>query len=535
MNNIKILDCTLRDGGYYNNWDFNSDLVNNYLNVMSKLGIDYVEIGLRSNINTKFQGPFAYCTDQFLDTLEIPKNIKLGVMINASELLSQNVFDLKKLNKLVSKNEKHSRFKLIRIASHYHEFEEACNAIAILKKLGYEVGINIMQIAQLTKHEVVNISKLSNKNKPDILYFADSLGSMLPDDIIKIIKELRTFWFGDIGIHTHDNMSLSFSNSIAAINQGVNWIDATVTGMGRGPGNLRTEDILSYLTDKINIDSLVYLADLIENYFEPLKLKHKWGTNIFYFLTGKLGIHPTYMQKILADERYNNNDLINILDQLKDVDSKKYDKNTIINTTNNESFGTWKPYDSFKNKTVLIIGTGPSIQRHNEAIINFIESKKPIVLALNKQDNINKKYINYYIACNPIRMLADIEYYRNKDISLITPLFTISNKLIKKLDKAIIRDFGLKIDKSKFVFNENHCVVPYQMAVCYALSIANSGKASNIYMVGFDGYRDGDLRNNQMNEIIGLYHDNPNSLKLTTLTQTKYNLDSKSIYGNLNI
>ena len=119
---IKHLDCTLRDGGYYNNWDFDSNLVSDYLQSLDSLNVDFVEIGFRSLNNNSFKGGFAYSTDAFLKYLNIPKGLskKIGVMINGSEI-SEVQTQFKNLNKLFNSKSK-SPVSLVRIACHYHEF-----------------------------------------------------------------------------------------------------------------------------------------------------------------------------------------------------------------------------------------------------------------------------------------------------------------------------------------------------------------------------------------------------------------------------
>ena len=121
-NELKILDCTLRDGGYYNNWNFSTNLINKYLKVMSDIKVDYVEIGFRSQEKKEFRGACAYSTDEFLSNLQIPKNLKIAVMINAAELIrnkseKKNIIALKTL----FKKSKFSKIKLVRIASHFSE------------------------------------------------------------------------------------------------------------------------------------------------------------------------------------------------------------------------------------------------------------------------------------------------------------------------------------------------------------------------------------------------------------------------------
>ena len=99
LNKVKVLDCTLRDGGYYNNWDFSSQIAQDYLNAMSKSGIKFVELGFRSLSKKGFKGPNWYTTESYIDSLSVPKNISLGVMVNVFEITSHHL-GLKKNNRL---------------------------------------------------------------------------------------------------------------------------------------------------------------------------------------------------------------------------------------------------------------------------------------------------------------------------------------------------------------------------------------------------------------------------------------------------
>lgn len=240
---MKILDCTLRDGGYYNSWDFSQELVEQYLEAMSAAGVDIVELGLRSLKNSGFKGAAAFTTDDFIRSLPIPEGLTVGVMLNASELVDLTT-QTEVLETLFPVSAQESPVDLVRIASHVYEFEAALQAVNWLTSKGYRVGFNLMQIADRTEEEVINLARLAKEYPLDALYFADSMGSMYPEDVSKIIGWLRTHWQGALGIHTHDNMSLALSNTKRAIREGVTWVDATVTGMGRGPGNARTEELV---------------------------------------------------------------------------------------------------------------------------------------------------------------------------------------------------------------------------------------------------------------------------------------------------
>ena len=312
---IKILDCTLRDGGYYNNWQFKKELINEYLKVMQLIKVDYVEIGFRFIDKIKTKGPCAYSEENFLKSLKIPENLKIGIMINAADYVySKDILSLVQKNFIIKKK---SIISLVRIACHSNELELIKPLVNWLKRSGYKVGINIMQIPELSFKEIKKSVLLIKKTKADILYFADSLGSLNSIKTRKIIKNIRLFWKGPMGIHTHDNMGKAMENSIAAINNSVEWIDSTVTGMGRGPGNTKTEyAILELKSKKLSNYKLVSLLKLIKDYFDPLKEKYKWGSNPYYYFAGLNSIHPSFVQEMLTSNFYNPRKYMALRDQL---------------------------------------------------------------------------------------------------------------------------------------------------------------------------------------------------------------------------
>ena len=213
-------------------------------------------------------------------------------MVNAADFINQS--DIITLAKSIFQPKKNSVISLVRIACHHYEVQAIIPLINWLKKLGYQVGVNIMQIPELSTKEIKNTILKVKKSKADILYFADSLGSLNASKTKKIIKDIRLNWKGPTGIHTHDNMGKALGNSIEAINNSVNWIDCTVSGMGRGPGNTQTEYlILELKRKKEKNENLVDLLNLIKKYFEPLKEKYKWGSNPFYYFAGLHSIHPS--------------------------------------------------------------------------------------------------------------------------------------------------------------------------------------------------------------------------------------------------
>ena len=531
---IKVLDCTLRDGGYYNSWDFPTDLINQYLEAMQAAGVDVVELGLRSLINKGFKGASAFTTDSFINSLAIPENLSIGVMINGSELVANEPID-SVLSKLFPLKAIDSPVDIVRIACHVHEFVNSLPACNWLKDRGYIVGFNLMQVVDQSQEEVEALSLEASKYPIDSLYFADSMGSMNPQQTSKIISWLRKYWQGPMGIHTHDNMGLALQNTLQAVNDGVTWLDSTVTGMGRGPGNARTEELVIEVADiKSKSINMVPLMSVIRSFFQPLKNKCSWGSNPYYYLAGKYGIHPTYIQEMMGDSRYSEEDILAAIEHLKVEGGKKFKLDTLDSTREfykGEPRGSWSPADVFADKEVLLLGTGPGVAEHRTALEAYIAKNNPIVIALNTQSSIAQSFISYRVACHPVRLLADCNAHAELPQSLITPASMLPDDVLYALKEKELLDYGLSIESGKFTFGKNSSSLPTSLVICYALSVIAAGKASKLLMAGFDGYGADDPRNSEMNKLLKLYGSQEGALELLSVIPTRYEIRSQSIYG----
>jgi len=533
MKKVNLVDCTLRDGGYYNNWNFDRGLVQEYLNSLNNLGVSYVEMGFRSFQSKDFKGPNWYTTDNYIKSFKIPRKLKVGVMVNAFELIS-HPSGLKKATNTLFSNKKFSRVDFVRLACHFPEFSKTLEAAKILKKKGYLVAVNFMQISECSEKEILDAGKLAEKVKIDILYFADSLGSMDNSYIKNIVKILKKNWRGDIGIHTHNNLGLALSNTTAAIKEGVSWVDSTVMGMGRGAGNAQTEYLILELDKfKNNFQNNVSLLRLIKLYFEPLFNKYKWGINSYYYLAGKFGIHPTYIQEML-NIKLNENEMIDSINHLKSYGATRYDVNLVRSEFQKPiklKQGSWSPKGKIKGREVLLVSSGPNLIEYKTEIENYITKYKPIVIALNSSTCINKNFINLYVGCNPLTLLSDIKKIKNLKTPLVMPKSILSKNLKIKFNSLKILDYGVGIKENKFDIYEKCSNIPKLYTVAYALSVATSGQPSRILLAGFDGYGSEDRRTKIVDNIFYLYSINKKAKKLLGITPSSYSFDTKSIYA----
>ena len=267
-NKIINLDCTFRDGGYYNNWFFKKSDIDFYIKNISKTKIKYIEIGFRF-FNSKNSGLTAYSSDKFIKSLKINNDLKIGVMINATDFILENKLEINRLKEVFPK---FNNLAFIRIAFHNKDLNKVAKITKFFSNKGPKIILNLMQISELNKINILKTLKVINKLNIDAFYIADSFGSLNPGYITNLSKILKRYCKLKLGFHAHDNLSLALKNAQKAIKENFTYIDSTILGMGRGAGNLRTEDIYPYLyeDDKIGIESLKKIKNKI---FKSLKKK----------------------------------------------------------------------------------------------------------------------------------------------------------------------------------------------------------------------------------------------------------------------
>ena len=533
-NQLKLLDCTLRDGGYYNSWDFDRDLVIKYLSSMTSSKVDYVEIGFRYLPDSKkYLGPYAYTTEDFLKSLNISSSLKLGVMINADEYLSTKDPSMT-INKNFLKAED-SSISLVRIAINFDKYKNSKVLIDSLKDLGYLVGLNLMQSHSKTDDELKKTSEEINSwKKLDILYFADSLGSMEAGDVDRITSIFKKEWSKELGIHTHNNKGFGLSNSIQAIKSGVNWVDATVTGMGRGAGNTSTENLL------LEMNSLDYhkgdplmLVETVEN-FQTLKDKYKWGTNIYYHYAALRKIHPTYVQSILSGDRYDSKQIFSALDSLSSKESSSYSLKKLeeaIYSSDTDSRGSWNPESWLEGKDVMLIGAGPSVETYKEEIVSLCEREGIVTFFLNTNKHLPNKIAKATIVSQVSRALSEFLEYEDASMPLIMPKERLA-AVVNISKKIEILDYGLQIEKGTFEFHDTFCNIETPLVTAYALGIMHRAGAKRIFLAGFDGYEGSDERNQETENALAMFKDLLGSPEVISITPTSYiNLTKSSIFS----
>ena len=294
---VKLLDCTIRDGGHLNGWNFTKECVEASYKAALAAGMDYFEVGYRFDNPKSEWGDFARCEDQFLFSfLQKSGKCKLSVMIDAGKCSLDKFQDCKPELTPIS---------VVRVATHPPKLEAAIELCEGLKAKGYEVFINFMAISEYNAEDFEKIKNWKNKDILEGACFADSFGAFVPDDVAYYGNKLRSLGLKNICFHSHNNLQLAFANTLRAISENFYCIDASIYGMGRGAGNLPAEIIIGYLnkTDEEKYNPVAYI-DVIEKFYLEKAQNTPWGYRIQSLVGGLKNIHPDIVNELFEKKNY---------------------------------------------------------------------------------------------------------------------------------------------------------------------------------------------------------------------------------------
>jgi len=532
-----ILDCTLRDGGYYNNWDFDPLVVSDYLKNISKAKINYVELGLRNFPKSGFLGAFAYTTEDFINTLNLPEGPTYGVMVDAKTILESGMPIEKAIDELFCPAEL-SKVELVRVAAHFNEVELSGPIVEHLKKLGYIVGYNLMQAGGKSDDIIADKARQAARWVGlDVLYFADSLGNMDSLEVQRIVKAIKTHWKGPMGIHTHNNMGKGLDNTLSAMDAGVTWLDATITGMGRGAGNTPTENLLAFLDKRNSSYNPKPIYELVIRHFESMQKECGWGSNLLYFLGAQNDVHPTYIQNLLSNPHFGTDEIIGAIDYLSKLDGTTSYNGTVLDSALNFSncdvsvTGSKDVQGLLDGKDVLIVANAPNTKKYASAIEMYINKVNPVVISININTSISEELIDYYVISHNSKFLSESDLYKGLNKPIILPKGRFSEAELDDLSDIKILDYGLEVVETKFENKGTYVSIPYDVTTAFILGVLQESAIKSISVVGFDGYTQDNVLQQEMIDIFNLYNSNLNSVEITSLTPTSYPINKGSIYA----
>lgn len=297
---IKVVDCTIRDGGLVNNFYFDDEFVRNLYTANVAAGVEYMEFGYKASkeiFDVKEFGKWKFCDEQDICDIVGDNNtdLKISVMADVGRT------DYKK--DIIPKTD--SVIDMIRIATYINTIPAAIEMIHYCAEMGYETTINIMAVSTAAESELDLALDLLAQSEVGTIYLVDSYGSLYPEQIRRLAdKYLKVAekYGKKVGIHAHNNQQLAFANTIEACTVGVSYLDATMSGMGRGAGNCNMELLLGFLRNPKY--SLNPVLKFLQNQMFPLKKTGLvWGCDVQYMLTGQQNQHPRTAIAFTAEQR----------------------------------------------------------------------------------------------------------------------------------------------------------------------------------------------------------------------------------------
>ncbi|MGL5057033.1 MAG: aldolase catalytic domain-containing protein [Fusobacteriaceae bacterium] len=462
--NVEILDCTLRDGGYINNWNFSNSDINGITKYLNLGGVDKVELGYLTE-KLEENGTIFNTFDK-INSIDIP-NFKKIIMINFGEFSEDKIPE--------SKNDIFG----IRIVFKKSQWKEALEYSLKLKNKGYNIFLQPMQTISYKDSELLELIEKANEINPYSLYVVDSFGEMKKEDLLRIIS-LYSHNLNKgvkIGFHSHNNLQLSFALAIEFLNCNIyqaKIIDSSVYGMGRGAGNLNTELITEhmnkYYSKNYEVESFLKIMDL---YLEKIYQKEKWGYNLGHFISAKLGCHPNYASYLLDKRNIGVEAIKLILKNIPEVEKAIFNKKLVeeLYLKYQMTLNLFEKYDNLKlTQEIILIGPGMSTSKNVSLIYNFLKSKEAIKISINHRNIfIDSDYIFF---SNEKRFEEYLDKYKKKEKIIITSNIKNDKEIDFVLDYKMLSNNG--IDQYSLVMFLNF--------------IKRRLEVNKIYLIGFDGY-----------------------------------------------
>lgn len=471
---MKLLDCTLRDGGYYTNWDFNEDLVKEYANAMETLPIEYVEVGYRSIPLNGYFGKYFYCPVFVLKELkEMMPSKKLAIILNEKDIRVSHIHSL-----LVPCL---PYVTLVRLAIDPQNFERAIELARSIKKLGFEVAFNVMYMSNW-KNDSSFLDKLDGIGTDviDYFYMVDSFGGILPNEFEEIFQLVKAKTDLPLGFHGHNNLEMALINSKTAMDLGCEIIDSTITGMGRGAGNLKTELLLTYLSSIGKIDIEFNKLSNLVAMFENMRENYGWGTSLPYMFSGAHSLPQKQVMEWVGLNRYSLNSIVNALNNQKMVVA---DNVKLPELTKKSTF----------NKAILV-GGGHSANAHSQAVLKYLSKLDNSCLIHAGIKNIDT-YINancdqYYCIVGTEDVNTVVNEIKDDFVNQCFVLPPYPRKMGTSLSPAIQK---CSMELKELAFTGFSTESPLAIAIQCAIDL----NVDELLLVGFDGY-DSSLKQNQL-------------------------------------
>ena len=470
---IQILDCTLRDGGYINGWKFGSENIDYIISRLDDANIDIIEIGFYTDMKHE-NGDALYSDEQEIRrTCRNPQNSQYAAMIALGE---------KEISPEKLPDSSESLVDIIRVTFHKNndEIDKAIRYANVLMSKNYKVCMQPVGLNDYDDVQLLELIKKVNELSPFAFYIVDTLGVMNKQDILKYLFLIDSNLNDDIkiGLHSHNNMQMSFSHAQEIINFDSKHdfiIDASLYGMGRGAGNLCTELLTQYINENVEARyNLIPVLEAIDEYILPLYSRMSWGYSVPYYLAAANKCHPNYATYLMDKQTLCIKDINSIIKQIPHESRNLYNSELIQDLyisyhrhIVDDSCVISEISNACSNRDVLVLAPGYTLISQKEKVHKYIDEYNPIVFAVN---NIFEFYNCDYVFISNIKRMQGTE---KEDY----------NKLIcaSNIDVDDVR----KINYSSYLVDDD---IIADNAGLMLINVLVKAGVKSIRLAGFDGF-----------------------------------------------
>ncbi len=475
MKQISVLDCTLRDGGYINDFDFGKGVIDDMIDGLAKASIDIIECGfLRSDASNTNKTLFPSVESVREHIIEKASNSMYVAMIQYGAIGIDEIAECDGTS-----------IDGIRLTFHEHEIDSAFVLGKQLMDKGYKVFMQPVGTTSYEDSALIDLIKRINALKPYAFYMVDTLGKMYKNDL------LRMFYIVDhnldqritLGFHSHNNLQMSFANAqeLAQVNTTRNLIiDSSILGMGRGAGNLNTELLVQYLNINQGLKYDVYkIMNLMDLYIKPLSIKYKWGYDAAYYLAAVADCHPNYASYLLNKQTLQIRDIGTILNGLDRGKRNLFDKTYIqeeyakyMDNSVDDSGVCNALKDMIGKQKILLLAPGKSLKGETERINNLISNDVFFTVSVN--------FVPRDIKVNLV-FISNMKRFSNaKDLPINNGIRAVVTSNIENPGE------GFWVVNYASYLNEENSIIDNAGIMC--INLLKKIGAKDFLLAGFDGF-----------------------------------------------
>lgn len=482
MSNITLLDCTVRDGGYNNDWDFGHDALISITERVVSAGVDWVELGFLDD-----RRPFDINRSIMPDTVSMQK---IYGKIAKKETKFVGMIDFGTCDIANIQPAKDTILDGIRVIFKKHIRVPAMEFCKQLKDMGYTVFSQLVSITSYTDEELLDLIRLVNEVKPFAVSMVDTYGLLHKNNLFHYYEMLDKYVEQDIaiGYHSHNNFQLAYSNSIELINYHRDktrplLCDGSLFGMGKGAGNAPIELLCMYMNDNYGKKyHISHLLEAIDCTVSELYNKYHWGYSMKAFIAASNDCHPNYVSYLLDKKTLSVKSINDILGQLEGDKQLLYDKNYIeqlyVDYQKND-YNDDEVYSQiqklFEGKKLLVLGPGTTLTKEAEHILKYIKEENPFVIAINNIPTL------YNVDC---LFITNSKRYNQQVTAIAEKVGTLKLIATSNLTRTN-GNFDYKLDYESLIDRD---AVFMDNSFIMLLKVLMKSGVKDVALAGLDGY-----------------------------------------------